>query len=198
MFFKDMVLIHSTLVSFSSHCKQMKIMIVFCIFRCRTYRNLRSFMCRASGWDVDDWHSGAPSSKRRRASRIGPWDGVRCYFKRAAWRGLYSRKALVFWLLQARGTHQRGHSWWMVSHRYLIITSYDSNCIRRLHFSHLFWFLSGDIGEWQPNGCMKIIDRKKNIFKLAQGEYVSVENLENAFGLSSAIDSVCAYFVTDM
>ncbi|XP_042442444.1 long chain acyl-CoA synthetase 4-like [Zingiber officinale] len=55
------------------------------------------------------------------------------------------------------------------------------------------WFHTGDIGEWQPNGSMKIIDRKKNIFKLSQGEYVAVENLENIYGLVPDIDSIWIY-----
>ncbi|MBA0863231.1 hypothetical protein Goshw_018467, partial [Gossypium schwendimanii] len=49
------------------------------------------------------------------------------------------------------------------------------------------------IFRWQPNGSMKIIDRKKNIFKLSQGEYVAVENLDNVFGLESVIDSIWIY-----
>ncbi|KAJ7525288.1 hypothetical protein O6H91_17G044000 [Diphasiastrum complanatum] len=55
------------------------------------------------------------------------------------------------------------------------------------------WFHTGDIGEWQADGALKIIDRKKNIFKLSQGEYVAVENLENIYGLCSAIDSIWVY-----
>ncbi|KAG5538238.1 hypothetical protein RHGRI_018983 [Rhododendron griersonianum] len=55
------------------------------------------------------------------------------------------------------------------------------------------WFHTGDIGEWQPDGSMKIIDRRKNIFKLSQGEYVSVENLENIYSRVSGIDSIWIY-----
>ncbi|XP_077251277.1 long chain acyl-CoA synthetase 4-like [Tasmannia lanceolata] len=55
------------------------------------------------------------------------------------------------------------------------------------------WFHTGDIGEWQPDGIMKIIDRKKNIFKLSQGEYVAVENLENIYGSVPEVDSIWIY-----
>ncbi|XP_073109538.1 LOW QUALITY PROTEIN: long chain acyl-CoA synthetase 4 [Elaeis guineensis] len=55
------------------------------------------------------------------------------------------------------------------------------------------WFHTGDIGEWQPDGSIKIIDRKKNIFKLSQGEYIAVDNLENIYSLISDIESIWIY-----
>ncbi|KAM5546392.1 hypothetical protein ABKV19_002506 [Rosa sericea] len=52
---------------------------------------------------------------------------------------------------------------------------------------------SGDIGDRQPNGAMKVIDRKKNIFKLSQGEYVAVESIERKYLQCPLITSIWVY-----
>ncbi|KAK6919198.1 AMP-dependent synthetase/ligase [Dillenia turbinata] len=52
------------------------------------------------------------------------------------------------------------------------------------------WFYSGDIGQFHPDGCLEIIDRKKDIVKLQHGEYISLGKVEAAFAGSSYVDNI--------
>jgi long-chain acyl-CoA synthetase len=55
------------------------------------------------------------------------------------------------------------------------------------------FFHTGDIGELTPEGGLRIIDRMKNIFKLAQGEYIAVEKLETDYGDTDIVDQIWVY-----
>lgn len=52
------------------------------------------------------------------------------------------------------------------------------------------WFHTGDIGHFTKRGLLKIVDRKKNIFKLANGEYIPAEKIEKTFMKSDLISQI--------
>uniref|UniRef100_A0A1D1XHI3 4-coumarate--CoA ligase n=1 Tax=Anthurium amnicola TaxID=1678845 RepID=A0A1D1XHI3_9ARAE len=52
------------------------------------------------------------------------------------------------------------------------------------------WFYTGDIGRVHPDGCLEIIDRKKDIVKLQHGEYVSLGKVEAVLMVSPYVDNI--------
>lgn len=55
------------------------------------------------------------------------------------------------------------------------------------------WFQTGDIGEWTSNGALAIIDRKKNLVKTLNGEYIALEKLESVYRSNPIVLNICCY-----
>ncbi|ODV88537.1 hypothetical protein CANCADRAFT_124301 [Tortispora caseinolytica NRRL Y-17796] len=55
------------------------------------------------------------------------------------------------------------------------------------------WFYTGDVGELTPTGHVKIIDRRKNLIKTLNGEYVALEKLESIYRSNPYVANVCVY-----
>ncbi|MCA0179914.1 MAG: long-chain fatty acid--CoA ligase [Actinobacteria bacterium] len=56
------------------------------------------------------------------------------------------------------------------------------------------WFHTGDIGEIDSNGFLKITDRKKDLFKTSNGKYVAPSLIETAFkGLNPYASQIVVY-----
>eukprot|EP00727_Mastigamoeba_balamuthi_P007334 m51a1_g3220 putative fatty-acid- ligase fadd9 (1567) ;mRNA; f:53840-61856 len=76
---------------------------------------------------------------------------------------------------------------------HMISSYYASPEQSALMFDSEGWFHTGDIVELVGPSQIRIIDRKKNIFKLAQGEFVSAEHVEHALARSPLVKHI---FVT--
>jgi len=55
------------------------------------------------------------------------------------------------------------------------------------------WFKTGDIGEWDRRGHLKLIDRKKNLIKTLNGEYIALEKLESIYRAAHVVANICCY-----
>eukprot|EP00249_Psilotum_nudum_P022169 c28401_g1_i4 orf=467-2566(+) len=65
-----------------------------------------------------------------------------------------------------------------------------TNEVYKVDETGLRWFYSGDIGQFHPDGCLEIIDRKKDIVKLQHGEYVSLGKVETALAGSPYVVNI--------
>ena len=57
----------------------------------------------------------------------------------------------------------------------------------------LRWFATGDIARLLPDGTLMIIDRKKDLVKLPNGEYISLGKVETCLKIHPLVENVCAY-----
>eukprot|EP00246_Nothoceros_aenigmaticus_P003640 TRINITY_DN14813_c0_g1_i1.p1 TRINITY_DN14813_c0_g1~~TRINITY_DN14813_c0_g1_i1.p1 ORF type:complete len:500 (-),score=110.23 TRINITY_DN14813_c0_g1_i1:1452-2738(-) len=57
----------------------------------------------------------------------------------------------------------------------------------------LRWFCTGDIGRFHSDGCLEIIDRKKDIVKLQHGEYVSLGKVEASLAGCPYVENIMVH-----
>lgn len=59
------------------------------------------------------------------------------------------------------------------------------------------WFMTGDIGQFDKYGHLCIIDRKKNLVKTLNGEYIALEKLESVYRSSPIVGNICIFAAQD-
>ncbi|KAI0296977.1 long-chain-fatty-acid-CoA-ligase [Multifurca ochricompacta] len=59
------------------------------------------------------------------------------------------------------------------------------------------WLRTGDVGQWNKDGTLTIIDRIKNLVKLQGGEYIALERLESTYKSCNFVSNICVHAIPD-
>nr|XP_019049153.1 hypothetical protein I302_02934 [Kwoniella bestiolae CBS 10118]OCF28083.1 hypothetical protein I302_02934 [Kwoniella bestiolae CBS 10118] len=63
--------------------------------------------------------------------------------------------------------------------------------LTRESFTSDGWYKTGDIGQWNEDGTLSVIDRVKNLVKLANGEYLALEKVESVYKHCNSVMMLC-------
>ncbi|TBU40745.1 long-chain-fatty-acid-CoA-ligase [Dichomitus squalens] len=55
------------------------------------------------------------------------------------------------------------------------------------------WLRTGDVGQWNPDGTLSLVDRIKNLVKLQGGEYIALERLESIYKSCNLVSNICVH-----
>ncbi|KAF1803842.1 hypothetical protein V8B55DRAFT_1509200 [Mucor lusitanicus] len=70
---------------------------------------------------------------------------------------------------------------------------FKQETLTREAFTEDGWLRTGDIGEWNQDGTLNVIDRIKNLVKLSNGEYIALEKLESVYKTALGVSNICVY-----
>ena len=70
---------------------------------------------------------------------------------------------------------------------------YKRDSINKEAFDEDGWYHSGDIAIWNEYNGLQIVDRKKDIFKLSQGEYISPDKITGVYQACNLIANLFVY-----
>ncbi|KZT01844.1 long-chain-fatty-acid-CoA-ligase [Laetiporus sulphureus 93-53] len=59
------------------------------------------------------------------------------------------------------------------------------------------WFRTGDVGQWNSDGTLSLVDRIKNLIKLQGGEYIALERLESIYKSCNLVSNICVHASPD-
>ncbi|TFK36168.1 long-chain-fatty-acid-CoA-ligase [Crucibulum laeve] len=59
------------------------------------------------------------------------------------------------------------------------------------------WMRTGDVGQWNKDGTLSLIDRLKNLVKLQTGEYIALERLESVYKACNLVGNICVHATSD-
>ncbi|KII90246.1 hypothetical protein PLICRDRAFT_40448 [Plicaturopsis crispa FD-325 SS-3] len=59
------------------------------------------------------------------------------------------------------------------------------------------WLRTGDVGQWNRDGTLSLVDRIKNLVKLQGGEYIALERLESTYKSCNFVGNICVHASVD-